>query len=206
MNKYLEKLSVYENSEKLFSTFGRRAGKSFLLPRILKSTVAGAVIGGATGGILTTTKTPKGKDRSLANKILLVSGGAAAGAGIGFNRGFFNSIKKLKAKTESGSFQKNMDSIYRKARRNNPSGATSGNARTIRHILADLKAPAGFKTKEEAIRHYKKMASQYHPDRGGDTNTMQDITRAYREFKSHPEGFEKLASNSILEKLNFYDI
>jgi len=36
-------------------------------------------------------------------------------------------------------------------------------------------------TPAEIKKHYRELAFQHHPDRGGDTHTMQDINNAYHE-------------------------
>lgn len=70
-------------------------------------------------------------------------------------------------------------------------GSASGG---INDLHRDLEFPeGGFKTKAEATRHYRKMSMKHHPDRGGDPEKMKKINTAWDKFKSHPEGFEKLA-------------
>ncbi len=43
---------------------------------------------------------------------------------------------------------------------------------------------ANSKTVTELKGNYRKLASQYHPDRGGDTNTMQKINTLYKSMLS----------------------
>ena len=42
------------------------------------------------------------------------------------------------------------------------------------------------RTLDEAKREYKRLALLHHPDRGGDTATMQEINRQYREIMKNP--------------------
>ena len=39
----------------------------------------------------------------------------------------------------------------------------------------------GLETPDEIKKHYRKLAFEFHPDRGGDTETMQEINSAYHE-------------------------
>lgn len=39
----------------------------------------------------------------------------------------------------------------------------------------------GLTTPEEIKKHYRKLAFEFHPDKGGDTQTMQEINNAYHE-------------------------
>jgi hypothetical protein len=39
---------------------------------------------------------------------------------------------------------------------------------------------------DEAKREYKRLALMHHPDRGGDTSTMQEINRQYQEIIRNP--------------------
>ena len=41
-------------------------------------------------------------------------------------------------------------------------------------------------TLEEVKRRYKELAMQHHPDRGGDTATMQDINKEYENVIKNP--------------------
>ena len=41
-------------------------------------------------------------------------------------------------------------------------------------------------TLEEVKRRYKELAMQHHPDRGGDTATMQDINKEYENVMKNP--------------------
>ncbi len=43
---------------------------------------------------------------------------------------------------------------------------------------------ANSKTVTELKSNYRKLANQYHPDRGGDTNTMQKINTLYKSMLS----------------------
>lgn len=43
---------------------------------------------------------------------------------------------------------------------------------------------ASSKTVAELKGNYRKLANQYHPDRGGDTNTMQKINTLYKKILS----------------------
>ena len=40
------------------------------------------------------------------------------------------------------------------------------------------------RTLDEAKREFKRLALLHHPDRGGDTATMQEINRQYREIQN----------------------
>jgi hypothetical protein len=42
------------------------------------------------------------------------------------------------------------------------------------------------KTLEEVKRHYKELALKFHPDRGGDTATMQQINAEYESVLKNP--------------------
>jgi len=44
---------------------------------------------------------------------------------------------------------------------------------------------------EDAKKHYWKLCKQYHPDVGGDTETMQEINRQFREFQPNKTNFGK---------------
>jgi len=71
-------------------------------------------------------------------------------------------------------------------------------------------------TLDEAKREYKRLALIYHPDRGGDTATMQEINRQYAEITKNPllgfsdakeearEDFIKFPE--IIEKIIRFDI
>lgn len=84
-------------------------------------------------------------------------------------------------------------------------GSYRGGFSNIHDLHAKMEMPkGGFKTKAEAKKHFRKMSSKYHPDRhGGDASKMKDFNQAWQEFEKHPEGFEKLASNRILDFLDF---
>ena len=65
----------------------------------------------------------------------------------------------------------------------------------------------GVKTKAEAKSRYREQAKKHHPDRGGDTRTMQDINAAWDKYQSHPD-FSKLGHmlrsfSDELEKISF---
>jgi hypothetical protein len=61
----------------------------------------------------------------------------------------------------------------------------------------------GFKTKEQAHRHFKTMASKWHPDKpGGNTAKMQKLNDAWTKAKAHPD-FEKMSQlNKYIGVLN----
>ncbi len=42
------------------------------------------------------------------------------------------------------------------------------------------------RTLQEVKQQYKKLAMQYHPDRGGDEETMKQINQAYDSIISNP--------------------
>ena len=42
------------------------------------------------------------------------------------------------------------------------------------------------RTLDEVKREYKRLAMLHHPDRGGNTSTMQEINRQYREIMKNP--------------------
>ena len=42
------------------------------------------------------------------------------------------------------------------------------------------------RTLDEVKREYKRLALLHHPDRGGDTSTMQEINRQYEEIMKNP--------------------
>lgn len=41
---------------------------------------------------------------------------------------------------------------------------------------------SGCQTEEQARSRYRDLAKQHHPDKGGDTSTMQEINRQYKEL------------------------
>ena len=70
-------------------------------------------------------------------------------------------------------------------------------------------------TPEEIKRRYRELAFQHHPDRGGDTRTMQDINAEYHEalervngYTHHDNGkdftyrYEYEREQAIIEKIN----
>ena len=57
------------------------------------------------------------------------------------------------------------------------------------------------RTLDEVKRHYKQLALMYHPDRGGNTATMQEINRQYTLLIKDP--FYNFAAQSEAAKTDF---
>ena len=71
------------------------------------------------------------------------------------------------------------------------------------------------KTVEEVKRLFRKLAMKYHPDRGGDTATMQELNRQYQialkhcdgqtstgtDGKEHTYKYDEAAETEIAEKM-----
>lgn len=72
------------------------------------------------------------------------------------------------------------------------------------------------KTVEEVKRLFRKLAMKYHPDRGGDTATMQELNRQYQialkrcdgqtstgtDGKEHTYKYDEAAETEIAEKID----
>ena len=221
MNRYLEKIAapIYDNPDKLGKTFGRRYLRKHA-PSIVGKGLLGAAIGGGLGSLPKTTteynwKTRQDEERELSGfeRGLNIAGGAVGGAGLGLGFGVNGAIKGLRKGVDPRSrYMEKLMGIYRKAA--SKPGASGGggrsysrySSRTVNDLYKDLNASKPFKTKAEATRHYKSQAMKNHPDRGGSTEKMQDINKAWDEFKAHPDGFEKLASNRFLDFIaDMYD-
>jgi hypothetical protein len=91
-------------------------------------------------------------------------------------------------------------SIYKRMRRI-PGAVPPQAVRGHQKILKDFEAPKGFKTKAEAKAHYRKMMSQYHPDKNPGVNpaTSQKINKAWDDLQK-TEYFEKLAHLFLLKR------
>jgi hypothetical protein len=217
MNKFLEKIAVYADGNKALKTLVKR----YLGNTSLRGLQAGAVLGGGAGYAHSSRDHTK-KDRygnlrvekaTIGDKIGGTTRGAIYG---GLAGGYIGSAVKLKSlhkkmgpnyrssdSTQTKHGKKFWDTI-RKANGKNPSGGSSySKHRDISSILKDLEAPSGgFKTKTEATHHFRKASMRYHPDRAGGSNeAMSRVNSAYREYKAHPAGFEKLAGLGILDTI-----
>lgn len=231
-NKYLEKLAFQSrNIDEIYSTLKRRT------PSHVWRWGATGSIGGSVMGIPDQTyeinsrgeyiKDEKGKykKRKLStNERLFRAGvGAVAGGVIGANMGSdlrnmdlnykalsINLKKARKEYNKSRGEWGSWGNYQRSRERNNYSSPLDD----ISGLHKDLEFPSGgFKTKDEAKRHYKKLAMKYHPDRftnpsekDATSKRMQKINAAWGKYKKHPEGFEKLASNRYLDFLDFMDL
>ena len=132
----------------------------------------------ATGGIIeglkgwhakSGTKEEYSKKRRIINAISRGMGGALIGAYLG----------KLLSRPPSG---------YKHYSRTSDPG-------NLKQHFKDMGA-AGFRTKAEAHKHYKVMASKWHPDKpGGSHEKMQKLNEAWTKAKAHPD-FEKLAQEN----------
>jgi hypothetical protein len=74
---------------------------------------------------------------------------------------------------------------------------------------------SGLKTVEEVKAHYRKLAMQHHPDRGGDTATMQEINAQYHtalkgmdrqqskgaDNETHTYYYNEYVEQSVMDKL-----
>jgi hypothetical protein len=74
---------------------------------------------------------------------------------------------------------------------------------------------SGLTTVEEVKAHYRKLAMQHHPDRGGDTATMQDINAQYHaalkgmdrqtskgaDGETHTYYYNEYVEQSVMDKL-----
>lgn len=60
---------------------------------------------------------------------------------------------------------------------------------------------SGCRSLEEVKRRYKKLAMKHHPDRGGDTATMQDINNEYESVMKNP--FFSFSEQSEQEQQEF---
>lgn len=194
-NKYLEKLaSIYSHESKLLSTYLRRA-----FNKGAKSHVLSGLGGGAAGGYAGA----RNKDDSKTKRVVKGLSGALAGfyggLAISGGSGTYKAMSHLKKTNMAG-----LKKVYDKAnaKLGSGGGAASRIKRGIHDIKKDLNLPASVKTKADAHRHFKREAMKHHPDRGGDPAKMAKVNAAWTEFKSHPDGFEKLASsNNFLDKI-----
>lgn len=77
--------------------------------------------------------------------------------------------------------------------------ANSGYRATVNEPLRkhfENMGAANFRTKAEANKHYKTMASKWHPDKPrGSHEKMQKLNQAWQKAKAHPD-FEKLAQEN----------
>lgn len=198
MNKYLEKIARYNFAEDLKHAYNMAPGATIGLG-------VGAGLGaldGASRHHYVYDKTKKyyvKKERTKVQRILGGIGGTLLGGWAGANIGNF--IKPMK-------YHYGRHSGYHSG------GGKAGNestGRTIHDIHKDLGAGAAFKTKSEAKKHFRSMASKYHPDKHeGDKKAwaneqMAKINRAWDEYNAHPDGFTKLA-NAYLEKIAGIDV
>ena len=63
------------------------------------------------------------------------------------------------------------------------------------------------RTLDEAKREFKRLALLHHPDRGGDTATMQEINRQYREIMKNPYiGFSQAKEQAREDYCRFPEI
>jgi hypothetical protein len=83
---------------------------------------------------------------------------------------------------------------------NNPFSSTH---RPLSQHFKDMGAPTGFKTKAEAHRYFKSMASKYHPDKAtGNAKKMQEINAAWTKAKAHPDFIKMAGLNKYVRILN----
>lgn len=62
-------------------------------------------------------------------------------------------------------------------------------------------------TEEELKKQYKKLAKQYHPDNGGDSEIMKAINNEFEKYTSFGEGNSKdTTSNNSTSRNNFTNI
>jgi len=218
----IEKKAVYADPRKAIDTLTRRMGnKSVLAGRIIGGLTGGATGAALSQGKVTEQKDFKTveRDTTREEKLWGTAAGAVAGAFLGGNTARdLSKVKTMKKILQPGSrYSRNFDQTINRARNKaSASGSSSGpqfndffkyyneqrsrgfgnpnGPKDMGTIYKDLGAPVGgFKTKAEASKHYKKMAMKHHPDRGGNPETMAKVNAAFREFKAHPQGFNKLA-------------
>jgi curved DNA-binding protein CbpA len=69
----------------------------------------------------------------------------------------------------------------------------------------------GLTTPDEIKRHYRKLAFEFHPDRGGETEVMQEINNAYhevlsaldnKEFNDRTYRYNYDTEEALIEKIN----
>lgn len=126
--------------------------------------------------------------------------GGYIGAGIGHSfdrvRNFNEQMRKARSSyggggsdsSGSSSGKSNSWDDYRRY-----AGASRG-ARSTDDLHKVLGKPGGFKTKKEAMDHFRRMRSANHPDRaGGNAERMKELNQAWDEYQKHPGGFNKLA-------------
>lgn len=204
MNKYLEKV----------------AGKFSTLVKDLRDNrgaVSGGVAGAATFGYIGShgktrdSMFSKTREKTKAEKIMGGIGGVLSGAYMGAvfggsrdlikGRGAFNEAFKARS-----GYYKHRGYHYG----GGGEGVSSTRGKTISDIHKDLGASSGFKTKSEAQTHFRRQASKWHPDKHiGPTKDqankeMQKINSAWTQFKSHPEGFEKLANAYLVKAASMF--
>lgn len=154
-----------------------------------KHTIGDRVVGGIAGGILGG---------------FLGASSAAASASAKFNKKIGADGRRLFGDTKHG---RKMEDLFVKAKSKTTSAPPRGHrTRTVNDILGDLGAPVGgFKTKDEAKKHFRRAAMKNHPDRGGNVEAMQKINKAFEEYQAHPEGFNKLAGFKYIEQLSKFE-
>jgi hypothetical protein len=162
-----------------------REGKE-IATGIVRSTAAGTAIGAGAGGALGIADAANlvDDDRTSENAKSRIIGnvihGALVGSVFGLSHGVAKSVPNYGGSGDPSSY-----------------GGYEGYKR--RHgVGPDKKEPLpdwlkGVKTKNEAKRRYRDLARKNHPDRGGDTKKMQDITTAWESAQMHSD-FPKTAS------------
>lgn len=222
MNKYLEKIAapIYNDAFKAVNTARRRFlnGKNVGLAGV-KRMIGGSAIGGGVGVAANTgtyDEWDDNKSRYVTKKHTTgqrVAGGIAGallGGFLGANSGRVVANSKFDKKMGASPHRifgdtkhgRKLEDIIVKAKGKSFSAPPRTRTRNVSDILKDLGAPTGgFKTKEEAKKHFRRAAMKNHPDRGGNVDAMQKINKAFDEFQAHPEGFSKLAGYRYLSKV-----
>jgi hypothetical protein len=157
------------------------------IARINKPVAIGSIIGGTLGaanGYFTKSDikgnkfVPRSKEKRILHGIAGGLGGAYLGAMVGEGYRVHKIIKDTGGYATAATRDHNLNSLYKRMGASKP-----------------------FKTRKEAVDHFRKVRSMAHPDRkGGSHERMADINKAWDDFQAHPYGFTKLA-NAYLMKL-----
>ena len=184
MNKYLEKLAFYEDGEHILGTYSRRAA-----PKIYKRAgrwgAAGAVASGAVGFKKARDQKLSGRD-TFKKTLGYALGGGALASGVSIQRSANKIFTRINSK------------FIPKLNNRKQARFAEGIRNIVHPPIARINKDLGFAnpplTKAEAKKHYKQLAMKHHPDRkGGSTQMMSKINKAWEDYQGHPLGFQKLA-------------
>jgi hypothetical protein len=182
----LAHLSTLYKWRHLQNAWGRSQGHFHKEASLMTSSLKGAAVGGVLGTIVGSgnkakldrkTQTYTTSKASNAAKAGGALAGIFTGAMLGSQRGILKEVAEDLVKRRPKPFKPFVTPLL-----------------NHRDILKDFEAPQGFKTKSEAKSHYRKMMSQYHPDKNPGINpaTSQKINKAWDDLQK-TEYFEKLA-------------